>query len=427
MKYILAITIIIMFIMLSVPSSAIDDGYARVVYNVRGLQDYDLHWNDRFPPGSRLMIYAEANGVNHRRAVAVDYIFIIRDPNNNIVNTASFSNVYEDYRENDFTTYLREIPPGWEDGVYTAEIHILDLLNESLMQEYYADVISSYLNETDIPDLPIMNRSNATPLPEQHIIINKTFYIDKYSNKYPVDRFKVENIMLDRTKVAPNIPVIVSVNVTNTFYDPGSTSLLLFLDNRSIDNATIEVEGYATRQVFFTVSTEFEGIHRLEIVPMGADTIGLDLIAVLNVSVEKEIEIPTSFSFKDIQIDSLSVEPGEIVTITVTLENEGRNGSQPVELYINNALEEERVVYLNFSEIKDIKFNVTRENLGAYRVMMGSSNLSKIFFVETDTTAPPVTEPVTEEKPSGLRSVLLLSVLVIFLVILRLYMKRKFR
>jgi len=118
------------FIILTVPSLAVDNGYARIVYNVRGLQDYDLHWNDRFPPGSILKIYVESNGVNHEREVAVDYIFIIKDPNNNVVDTSLYSNRYEDYRENDFMTYSKNVPQGWVDGVSTAEVHVFDLLND---------------------------------------------------------------------------------------------------------------------------------------------------------------------------------------------------------------------------------------------------------------------------------------------------------
>ena len=141
MEYKLTILIMV-FIISAVPSLAVDNGYARIVYNVRGLQDYDLHWNDRFPPGSTLRIYAEANGVNHKRQVAVDYIFIIKDPNNNVVDTALYSNRYEDYRENDFMTYSRNVPQEWDDGVYTADIHIFDLLNESLMDTYYSELIN---------------------------------------------------------------------------------------------------------------------------------------------------------------------------------------------------------------------------------------------------------------------------------------------
>ncbi len=430
MKYILAVALIIIFIMSSVPSSAISNGYARIVYNVRGLQDYDLHWNDRFPPGSILEIYAEANGINHRRAVAVDYVFIIKDSNDNIVNTAAYSNRYDDYRDDDFITYSSEIPQSWDDGVYTAEVHIFDLLNDSLMDQYYRDLTSSYINETDRPDLPVMNRSNASNAsiaPGQYIQIEKTFYVDKYANKYPVDRFRVENMMLDRTSVAPNETVTVSANVTNTFYDTGSTSLSLLLDNNLIDNATVEVGAYSSKQITFTVSTEVAGVHKIEIVPVGKNTIGLNLASVFNIASANEVEIPTEFYFRDIQIDHLSVEPNQTVTISVTVENRGKEGTQPVDLYINDALEGEQDVHLNFSEIRDVKFNVTKTDLGAYRVTVGNSNLSKVFFVESATVTPTATAaPQLEQKPQ-LRLVIGLSILVVLILVLRFYLKRKLK
>jgi len=126
--------------------------------------------------GSVIKIYAEADGVNHKRQVAVDYIFIIKDPNNNVIDTALYSNRYEDYRENDFMTYSRNVPQEWVDGVYTADIHIFDLLNETLMDTYYRDLITSYLNESDRPDLPVMNRSNASFCRPAHNSQKNLFY-----------------------------------------------------------------------------------------------------------------------------------------------------------------------------------------------------------------------------------------------------------
>ncbi|MFZ3168029.1 MAG: hypothetical protein WA130_10485 [Candidatus Methanoperedens sp.] len=426
MEYKLTLLIMV-FIILTVPSLAVDNGYARIVYNVRGLQDYDLHWNDRFPPGSILKIYAEANGVNHQREVAVDYIFIIKDPNNNVVDTSLYSNRYEDYRENDFMTYSKNLPQGWVDGVYTADIHIFDLLNESLMDKYYSELINSYLNESDRPDIPVMNRSNASVLPEQHLLITKTFFVDRYANKYPVDRFRIEKIMLDRTSVAPDMPVTVSVNVSNTFYDKGSTSLDLLLDNKVINKTTLEIESYSSSQTNFTVSSEIIGNHTVEIIPTGMNTIGLNMSVVFTVSAENKIETPTEFVYQDIQIDKLSVEPNQTVSIAVTVKNTGKDGTQPVELFINDVLEEERQVNLNFSEIKDIYFNVTKGDLGAYRVTVDKSNLSKIFFVESSTPVPVVTvEPAIEKKPQ-LRVVIGLSVIVILIYLLRIYLKNKWK
>lgn len=424
------IILIIVFVILTVPSQAIDNGYARIVYNVKGLQDYDLHWNDRFPPGSIIKIYAEAEGINHKRRVGVDYIFIIKDSNNNLVDTTLYSNRYEDYRENDFITYSKIVPQGWVDGVYTAEIHVFDLLNDSIMDKYYNDLIMSYLNEsdeTDRPDPPEMNRSYALVLPDQYMKIEKTFFIDRYANKYPVDRFRIEKINFDRTSVAPNMPVIVSANVTNTFYDKGSTSLDLLLDNKVINKTTLEIESYSSKQAVFSVSTEMIGDHSIEIVPTGMNTIGLNLSGVFNVSAEKEIETPTEFVIQDIQIDKLSVEPNQTVTIAITVKNTGKEGTQPVELFINDVLEEGRQVDLNFSEIKDVLFNVTKKDTGAYRVTVDGSMLSKVYFVESSAPVPVVTvEPGIEKKPQ-LKIVIGLSVIVILIYLLRVYLKNKWK
>src|SRR3990167_9665289 len=140
--------------------AGIENGYSRMVYNVSGLQNYSLHWNDRFPLGSNLSIYVEADGINHRRAVGVDYIFVIRDSNNKVVDTALYEHRYRNYNENGFTVYWRVINEDWEDGYYTAQIHIYDLLNDSIMEKYYEDVTTTLIdqtNESDIfPDIPYM-------------------------------------------------------------------------------------------------------------------------------------------------------------------------------------------------------------------------------------------------------------------------------
>lgn len=419
-----------MFILLPVPTMAIENGYARIVYNVRGLQDYDLHWNDRFPPGSILKIYVESDGINHLRAVSVDYIFFIKDANDNIVDTSSLSSRYEDYRENDFVTYSKEIPKIWEDGAYTAEIHIFDRLNDSVMNEYYLNLTESFLNGSGRPDIPEINRSIILNDSNQHMKIEKLFYVDRYTNKYPVDRFRVENIMLDRYSVAPKEQVQVSVNIQNTFYDKGSTSVSLLMDGVVIDNTTVEIEGYNSRQVTFNVSSEITGDHLVEINPTGPNTMGLNLSAVFNAAPENRIEKPTTFNFKDLQIDKLSVSQNESVTISVTIENTGMDGSQPVELFINDKIEEQREVHLNFSETQDVKFNITKPELGAYRVTIGNTSFSKIFFVESAEQITNLTNvsviPVKEKRPE-LKYVLGLSILIILIIALRFYLKWKLK
>ncbi len=421
------VTAAIIFIILPLPSLALSNGYARIVSNVRGLQDYDLHWNDRFPPGSTLKIYAEADGINHEREVAVDYVFIIKDPNGYVIDTASYSNTYHDYMDDDFITYSRDVPDDWVDGVYTAEIDIFDLLNDTVMEQYYSNISSAYLNGSSAPDLPVMSRGDVLNDPQQHMDFTLTFYIDRYASKYPVDRFRVENIMLDRTSVAPGEPVTVSANITNTFSDAGSTNLSLLLDNTLISTAEFNVDAYNSTQAVFTVTSNITGNHTVEIIPTGKNTVGFNLSTFFNVSSGEEVEVPTAIYLEDLVIDHFNVAPNETVNISVTAGNKGKEGSQSVELHVNNLLVETRDVHLNFSETKDIIFNVTEADPGAYRVTIGNTTLNKIFFVTATNATPAVTAVPGIEKKPQLISVIWLSAIVVFIVILRLYLKRKLK
>jgi hypothetical protein len=248
-----------------------------------------------------------------------------------------------------------------------------------------------------------------------------------------MDRFRIENIILDMKSVPPKAPVRISATAVNTFYEKGNTSVSLLLDNKSIDSRIIELEGSSSQKITFEVSSEIEGSHTVEIVPTGSNTIGLNLLADFAVNAEKRIEVPTTFVIKDMQIENLSVEPNQTVTISITVENRGKEGSLPVELFINDIPEETKDVYINFSTIKDVEFNITKTEPGAYRVTAGGTNISKIFFVEsaalTPTEIPGEAQKGIQEKERKpeFNIVLGLSILVVIIYAIRLYLKKKMK
>lgn len=430
--------LVLMVVLCLIPTVAgIENGYSRMVYNVSGLQNYSLHWNDRFPPGSNLSIYAEANGINHRRAAGVDYIFIVRDSNNNVVDTALREHRYRNYEENDYTIYWKIINESWEDGYYTTQIHIYDLLNDSIMEKYYDDVTTTLIdqtNESDIlPDIPYMNRGyirNHSELDAvQHKVIIQRFWIDRYADKYPVNRFVVDGMTFDKTKVARNENVSIYINIKNNFCDSDNVSLDAIMDGQRISNITIYVNDFESKQAVFNVSSDIIGDHIVELVPTSKNTMGYDLLGNFVVS-EQETAVPTTFIYKDIRIDDLSIEPNQTVTVTVTVENRGRSGSLPVSLTVNDVLEEDKIIYLNFSEEKDVKFNITREELGEYKVSLKNSGLSKIFFVISgEDIVKKKKEEVVEKKEEGiskLHMIVGLSILLILIIIMKMYIKRRY-
>ena len=418
--------------------AGIENGYSRMVYNVSGLQDYSLHWNDRFPPGSNLSIYVEADGVNHRRAVGVDYIFIIRDSNNNIVDTALYENRFRDYEENGFKVYNRAINESWEDGYYTAQIHIYDLLNDSIMEKYYDDVATTLVDETNesdiLPDIPYMNRGyirNHSELDAtQHRVIIQKFWIDRYADKYPVNRFIVDGMILERDRVAQNENVGIFVNIKNNFYDSGNVSLDVIMDGQKIGNTTVDIDAFESNQTIFNISSDIIGNHTVEIIPVSKNTMGLDLLRSFEVS-EQEVTTPVTFIYKDMTIDNLSVEPNQTVTITVTIENRGMHGSLPINLLINDVpdVESKQIVFLNFSEQKDVKFNITKEELGEYKISINNSDLSKIFFVTSKDKIVQKKEEEIEKKVEGISKSHMIAgllILVILILIAKRYIKNKY-
>lgn len=400
-----------------------------MVTNVSGLQKYQLHWNDRFSPGSTLMIYVEANGINHRRTVGVDYIIIIKDSNDNVVNTNVFTNRYRDYRENDFIVYSLTVNDTWEDGSYIADIHIFDLLNDSIMNQYNKNVTTALLNGSKEPSIPYMDRSvviNMIDIDRQYKNIIQNFYIDKYADKYPANRFVISNMSIDRNIVAPGIPITVSIDVENTFYDNGTLNLEVMLDNKVVNNLSVDIGPYSATKATVEVpidATEFleYGNHTIELIPVTPNTIGFDLstpIIVENI----RIEIPARLVYKDIRTDKLSYSPNETINATVTIENMGREAPRNVGLMVNDVLVEEKTITLNYSEIRDINFSFTEKNVGQYKVTINDTDLSVIFFVEHEVPVqetPTVSPEVEDKRASTIMVIVGLAILIILIHVVR--------
>ncbi len=417
--------ICIVALMKMTPALALENGYSRVVYNVSGLQNYSLHWNDRFPPDSKLGIYVESNGISHRRVVGVDYIFIVRDPNNNIVDTELLESRRKNYKENDFTVFNRTITEDWEDGFYTTQIHIFDLLNDSIVEDYYNNITKTLVNETEsndtLPDIPYMNRGNivndSNLDASQHKTVIQKFWIDRYADKYPANRFVIRDITIDNIRVAPGENASVSLIIDNNFYDSGNVLFDILVDGQKIDTVSTDIDPFGSKNINFNVSSNITGIREIEIIPTSRNTIGYDLLTHIDVN-EQEIKTSTTFNYKDIIIDNLTVEPNQTVVVTVTIENRGKAGLLPVALTVNSIPEIEQNVYLNFLETKDVKFNITKSDIGQYRIVVNDTELSKIFFVKEKEEKKEIGEKKDEIKEEKIPKIFIISGLLIAIIII---------
>lgn len=88
------------------------------------------------------------------------------------------------------------------------------------------------------------------------------------------------------------------------------------------------------------------------------------------------------FTVTDVSVDKFKVKPGETVSISVTVKNEGIEGTEKVTLLINNEKEAEESVTLGFMESKTLIFHLTKDTPGTYKVTIPGTDIVRLFFVE---------------------------------------------
>ncbi len=107
---------------------------------------------------------------------------------------------------------------------------------------------------------------------------------------------------------------------------------------------------------------------------------------------------PTAFSLSSLSVQPAEVEPGETVTIAVSVANTGgTEGDYTVVLTINGAKEAERSGTVAARDSEDVSFTVSREDAGSYSVVV--DGLSGSFTVVAPAPPPAVPAPAAPEVP----------------------------
>ncbi|MDD5190147.1 MAG: hypothetical protein PHE50_03790 [Dehalococcoidales bacterium] len=97
-----------------------------------------------------------------------------------------------------------------------------------------------------------------------------------------------------------------------------------------------------------------------------------------------------SFTISNLQISALTIQPGETVVVSVSVENSGTSeGAYTAILLVNETQDQSRTITLAAGTAVVVEFNLTIADPGYYRVSVGG--LSRSFVVST---IPPVEQPV---------------------------------
>jgi len=195
--------------------------------------------------------------------------------------------------------------------------------------------------------------------------------------------FSVSSLSVLPAEVEPDEAVTIAISVANTGGKSGSYTVVLKIDGVKEAEETVTIAAGESQDVSFSVTREEADTYTVTVDGLSSS------FTVVPVVVPPA---PAAFSVSSVSVLPTEVEPGETVTIAVSISNTGgKSGSYTVVLKIDGVKEAEKTVTVAAGKSKDVSFSVTREETGSYTVAV--DGLSGSFTV----VAPPEGEEEEEE------------------------------
>jgi hypothetical protein len=97
---------------------------------------------------------------------------------------------------------------------------------------------------------------------------------------------------------------------------------------------------------------------------------------------EKKISPKSKFTITDFRMSPSTVKPNETVSISVTVKNGGMRGTEKIAVALNDKIEFEESVTLDYKGSKTLFYQVTKDIPGQYKVTIPGTDLVKQLFVE---------------------------------------------
>jgi hypothetical protein len=160
--------------------------------------------------------------------------------------------------------------------------------------------------------------------------------------------------------------ITITAEVQNSGRAAGLYPLVLFLDGVEVEKKEINIGPGEKENVSFTIP---------QFLSPGNYQLGLnEWLGDIKVLRPAEIEV------SELTLRPISVEPGQTVVITVTVDNLGEvAGDHTLSLTVDGKTEESRTITVQENSSENVNFNVARSSAGLYTV--ACSSLSKTFTV----------------------------------------------
>ena len=231
------------------------------VFLVDYVDDYGkfIPSNATYQLGDTVKVYSQAEKINHNRAYAVDFVFVIYDPEDYPVAGTVISKKGADWTDRVYAVYQFRIPDGWKTGEYRIELYVFDVLNSSATYEDYRSFFDELIKSGDA-------KIDVLRLPRSEVDYKK-----KDTKFYVVDDVRPEIYLFDSGLKASVLPEgmnnTLQVSVFNAGNEKADFYLSLLIDGEFFSKERVVLEPYSSTRIEFSVPQLEVGDHKLELIP----------------------------------------------------------------------------------------------------------------------------------------------------------------
>jgi len=253
------------------PSSAIRsyEFQADFATYVHSFGKYIPRWNNVFKPGEKINLYVSVENINVARAGAVDFVYVITDPNGFIIDGGEKTVRIIGYKNRYFNVFEINTDENWTVGKYRLDVFAFDVLNFNGTFGSYGSLNykAPYTGKTGV-EISTEGRGSAYTWRRgaSYVFKNLEFIIDK-TPTVPENQLLVYDSYLKATELPAGVSNFLHVTVLNTISAKGSGVLELIIDGKPAGKKTVSLDGYKKTDVNFEIPPLGLGVHTLEVVP----------------------------------------------------------------------------------------------------------------------------------------------------------------
>ncbi len=253
----LILGIVFFSVLILQPAFALSDYDVKFISYV---EDYGKYIQTKaiYEKGEEVSIYAQVSEINHKRAYAVDFVFVVYDPKGYVVSGGSISKSGAGWNDRVYTVYSFRIPEEWITGKYKVEVYVFDVLNSTATYEEYESLKDRILNGSKYGvTIHKLSRSDVD-------------YLKKTVEFEVVNEKKSEVFVFNSKIKALVLPVGLNNSILVSLYNAGNKDAdffaKLYIDGDKISKQEVALKAREFKKIEFEIPQLDEGVHKIELV-----------------------------------------------------------------------------------------------------------------------------------------------------------------